>query len=148
MFGTNDSTTRGFLFDTAINQVQVANASFAVQDISCSNITVKTSIICEGSFTANTVTSMDNVSLSDLRLKKDIEPISDALNVVCGLQGKTYKMADHKVRYGLIAQEVEEILPHLVQEEPSTGMKSVNYIGLVAWLVEAIKELKALQKCT
>jgi len=43
---------------------------------------------------------------------------------------------------GLIAQEVEKILPELVNEA-SDGYKSVNYIGLIPHLIEAVKELEA-----
>ena len=43
---------------------------------------------------------------------------------------------------GLIAQEVEKIFPDLVEVGPD-GMKGVNYVGLIAPLIESIKELKS-----
>jgi hypothetical protein len=43
---------------------------------------------------------------------------------------------------GLIAQEVEEVFPELVTTAPN-GYKQVNYIGLIAPLIEAVKELDA-----
>lgn len=43
---------------------------------------------------------------------------------------------------GVIAQEVEEVFPELVHEDAS-GYKHVNYLGLIAPLIEAVKELDA-----
>jgi hypothetical protein len=48
-------------------------------------------------------------------------------------------------RYGLIAQEVEEVLPSLVHEVEE-GHKSVNYIDIIGILVESVKELSARVK--
>jgi len=42
---------------------------------------------------------------------------------------------------GVIAQEVEEVLPELISVRSDNGTKSVNYNGLVGVLVEAVKEL-------
>ena len=42
----------------------------------------------------------------------------------------------------MVAQELEKVLPHLVHED-SEGMKSVSYNGLVAYLIEEVKALKA-----
>ena len=44
---------------------------------------------------------------------------------------------------GVIAQDVEKVLPELVSERGDTGAKSVNYNGLVGVLIEAVKELSA-----
>ncbi len=46
-----------------------------------------------------------------------------------------------QLQYGLIAQEVEKIFPELVITE-SNGYKSVNYLGLIPVLIEAVKELQ------
>ena len=50
--------------------------------------------------------------------------------------------AQNKKRYGLIAQEVEELYPELVNTNETDGMKSLNYIELIPLLLEQIKELK------
>jgi len=49
---------------------------------------------------------------------------------------------DQASQTGLIAQEVEKVMPELVKEDEK-GIKSVNYSGLVPYLLEAIKILKA-----
>lgn len=42
---------------------------------------------------------------------------------------------------GVIAQEAEQIIPHLVNTNPDTGVKSFNYDGVIGYLIEAVKEL-------
>ena len=93
----------------------------------------------ETTSTGVTVTG-DLNSTSDINLKKDIEVVSSATEMVNQLRGVkfTWKENDEK-SVGVIAQEVENILPELVKGEE--GEKSVNYSGLVGVLIEAVKEL-------
>ena len=84
---------------------------------------------------------------SDRRIKDNIAPITDALSKICSLQGSTYTRIDEgqdttKVHAGLIAQDVEAILPEAVGET-GEGIKTIDYTGVVALLVQSIKELKA-----
>lgn len=81
-------------------------------------------------------------STSDATLKKDVETITNSLDQVTQLRGVTYKWINNDTDgMGLIAQELEEIVPQAVSTD-SKGMKSINYSALVGLLVEAIKELK------
>jgi hypothetical protein len=96
-------------------------------------------IVATGSVTASNV-----MAPSDQRLKKDIRQITDALTTVLQLQGLSYTWKDDaknlgKRQHGLIAQELEKLLPDLVNTD-SVGMKSVNYIALIPFLIESIKE--------
>ena len=107
----------------------------------------KVSLYYDGSEKLQTTTSGVTVtgdvnSTSDINLKKDIEVITDAADLVKQLSGVkfTWKENDEK-SVGVIAQEVEAILPELVKGEE--GDKSVNYSGLVGVLIEAVKELSA-----
>jgi hypothetical protein len=78
-------------------------------------------------------------SLSDKRLKENIETIPSALDVVKSLNGVSFNWKDNGLKsYGVIAQEVEKILPALVSD---ADPKSVNYSGIIAFLINAIKEL-------
>ena len=82
---------------------------------------------------------------SDRRLKENIENISqNDKDKVLQLVPKTYNMISdqNKKRYGLIAQEVEELYPELVNTNETDGMKSLNYIELIPLLLEQIKDLK------
>jgi sulfur carrier protein ThiS len=80
-------------------------------------------------------------SLSDKRVKKNIKTVDDALNTVNDLRGVKFNWKETSTpSIGLIAQEVEKLLPELVHTGHN-GEKSVNYGGVVGVLVEAIKEL-------
>jgi hypothetical protein len=94
-------------------------------------------------------TATGNVTAySDKRLKDDIQPIEGALEKVGTLSGNTYQRndlldKDPERRYaGVIAQEVEVVLPEAVSEAED-GTKTVDYNAVIALLVESIKELKA-----
>ena len=83
-------------------------------------------------------------STSDARLKENVEPITNALSDVSQLEGVSFDWKDTGTRgHGFIAQQVEPILPDVVQTDEETGIKSINYVGMIGHLVEAIKELKA-----
>lgn len=110
---------------------------------------------------------------SDARLKTNIQPLSNCLNTLTKLNGKSYFKAlppqafnlgsakdsikyntiraDMKkagktlgnAEFGLIAQEVKAIYPQLVTED-SAGYMGINYIGLIPVIIEALKDEKAL----
>ena len=84
----------------------------------------------------------DVITDSDVRLKSDIAPIVNALSLVQQLNGKTYTKDGVENHIGLIAQEVESVIPQLVHTaNDDIGTKSLNYANMVALLIEAIKEL-------
>ena len=81
-------------------------------------------------------------STSDIRQKKNIEVVDNALNVINSIEGVKFDwVSTGESSYGVIAQEIERILPELVKE--SDGIKSVNYSGIIAFLIQAVKELDA-----
>ena len=88
-------------------------------------------------------------SSSDQRLKKDITTITSSVDTIKKLTGRSFTWKeDSKKSFGLIAQEVETVLPDLVMtqqlvdgETNSDPYKMVNYAALTGHLVEAIKEL-------
>ena len=83
-------------------------------------------------------------SLSDYRVKKNVQTIDNALNKVQNLRGVDFNfISSDKKSSGVIAQELEYVLPHLIEENVETGLKSVNYNGLIGVLIESIKELNA-----
>ena len=79
---------------------------------------------------------------SDFRLKENIKPIENPLDKVLNLNGVNYqwkyKENDRKKYIGLIAQEVEKVLPEVVFQHD--GNYGLNYKFLVPLLVEAVKE--------
>jgi hypothetical protein len=87
----------------------------------------------------------DVTAFSDERLKENIETIPDALDKVCQMRGVTFNRTDFKgeKQMGVIAQEVEKIIPEVVKEDDSEDkIKSVAYGNMVGLLIEAIKDLK------
>jgi hypothetical protein len=93
--------------------------------------------------TSGNVTASDFIATSDIRKKKDITPIENALEKVDQLQGVTYKFkeGDEKEKVGLIAQDVRKVLPQVVHED-TEGFLSISYGPIVSVLIEAIKDLK------
>jgi hypothetical protein len=94
-----------------------------------------------------------NTTSSDIRIKKNIVSIESALDKVNALRGVYYEfdkdnelevsVPHGKTRVGLIAQEVETIIPEAVIDGDNESIpKSVDYTGLVGVLVKAIQELK------
>ena len=89
---------------------------------------------------AGIITAQNFNSLSDQRVKENIEPILDPLGKVAKLNGVKYTFINSgKKSVGVIAQEVEKVFPELIA---GTFPKSVNYNGLTGLLIEAVKELK------
>tara|TARA_B100000131_G_scaffold278668_1_gene283339 strand:+ start:43 stop:1413 length:1371 start_codon:yes stop_codon:yes gene_type:complete len=92
----------------------------------------------------------DVAAYSDIRVKTDIETITEPLDKVLKLRGVTFRRtdtnADDRVMMGLIAQETEPIVPEVVvtNENPKSdkryGHKSISYGNLAGLLIEAIKE--------
>ena len=102
-------------------------------------------LICNGNVTAFG-------STSDIKLKENIEVIPDALDKVKQLKGITFNYKkDGKVSTGLIAQDLEKVLPEAVYEASAVDDDedkhlAVRYGNTVGLLVEAIKELEARVK--
>lgn len=98
-------------------------------------------ICASGAVTANSVSCF-----SDIRLKKNINPLQNSLQQISRLSGYHYQWIDstqtQSLQTGLIAQEVKAVFPELVSEN-ADGVLSVNYIGLVPHLLESVKTLKS-----
>ena len=82
---------------------------------------------------------------SDVRLKTNIETVTNALDKVLKMRGVTYDRIDTGEKgVGVIAQEMKEVLPEVVMEASTDEeFMSVSYGNIVGVLIEAIKELKA-----
>ena len=105
----------------------------------------------DGDFHADGDVVAYSTTISDERLKHKIEPITDALAKVSQLNGVTFTYnADNKKSAGLIAQDVEKVLPSAVSEkklplkiDDGQKYKVLQYDQTIGLLVEAIKELTA-----
>jgi hypothetical protein len=90
----------------------------------------------------------NNVSPSDIRFKENIVPVDSALEKVLNIQGVSFNWKREEFRdkhfpegrhYGVIAQEIEKVLPEVVNTS-SQGDKAVAYTEIIPVLIEAIKE--------
>ena len=88
---------------------------------------------------SNTVTFRGDVNtLSDINLKDKIKIIENSVEIIQELNGVEFIWKDsEKPSAGVIAQEVEKVLPYLVEDNDKS--KSVNYNGLIGVLIEAVK---------
>jgi hypothetical protein len=88
---------------------------------------------------------------SDMRYKRNIRTVTNSLEGILKLRGVEYEWKnpsedestgfDNRVHYGVIAQEIEEVFPNLIDNQGNTEeMKHVEYNGFTAILIEAIKE--------
>ena len=90
----------------------------------------------------NMTAAGDITAYSDRRIKENIRTINRALDKVLSLRGVTYNRTDSEdkdEKIGVIAQEIQEVLPQVVHEQ-SDGMLGVSYGNITAVLIEAIKE--------
>lgn len=116
-----------------------------VFNVTPSNTIISTSLSCVG----NIASSGDIIafSTSDINLKENLVIINDSLNKVSQLSGYMFDWKnDNRTPYighdvGLIAQNVEEVLPEAVITRDN-GIKALDYNKIIPLLVEAIKELK------
>lgn len=94
-----------------------------------------------GNSLSGNFTATGNITAySDERLKTDVETIPNALEKVNSLRGVTY-IKDGVRGLGVIAQEIEKVIPEVVMD--GEEFKSVAYGNIVGVLIEAIKELTA-----
>ena len=102
------------------------------------NSATKLNTTSSGVTVSGTLTATEVTATSDERLKSDIKTIDNALDKVMNMRGVSFtKQAEKGI--GVIAQEVEKIIPEVVH---TNEYKSVAYGNLVGVLIEAIKDLK------
>jgi Chaperone of endosialidase len=119
---------------TITNSVATATSSTSAPVTIAGGLGVSGDVIVSGNVTA----------YSDITLKDNIEIIPNALNKVTQTRGVTYTRTDLedklKRHTGVIAQEIESVLPEAVMTD-ADGIKSVAYGNVIGLLIEAIKEL-------
>lgn len=98
-----------------------------ISSLSSDNITV-----------SGDITAANFRSTSDINLKDNIKTVEDSIFKVNSLRGVKFEWKENKkTSYGVIAQELEEVVPELVNDGE---IKTVNYSGLIGILIEAIKD--------
>ena len=120
----------------------ITATSLDIDVITANTISANTSdidVMTANTISANTVTAVDFNSTSDKTLKDNINTINNSLDVVNQINPVSFTWKDTgKGSYGVIAQEIEALLPEIVSEKD--GIKSVAYTQIIAFLVGAIQE--------
>jgi len=81
---------------------------------------------------------------SDESLKHNVKPLQRTAKGIHDLNPVTYRWNQSKLQdVGFLAQEVEAVFPNLVHTDEESGIKSVDYIRLIPYLVDAIKSQQA-----
>jgi hypothetical protein len=115
----------------------ISNTAYYVDPASTTSLNVLNvagAIVAGGNITA----------YSDIRIKANVETIPDALDKLDQIRGVTYTrtdLDDKEQRYaGVIAQEIEAVLPEAVRD--LGNIKAVDYNATIALLIQAVKELQ------
>ncbi len=121
---------------TASNSMVLGNSSVSVG--------INTSAPSEKLEVVGNVKATSFISTSDRRLKKNIFPVSGK-EIIEQLSGVSWQWkADEQTDAGVIAQDVEKVMPYAVITDAKTGFKAVKYNALIAPLIEATKDLYGL----
>ena len=146
---TNQITVAGSGLESAVVTLSLPQNIHTSADIQFNSLGIGTA----ASTTAGEIRATGDITAfysSDIRLKENIVPIPNALEKVNQISGNTYdwkegyeEIHSHKGNdVGVIAQEIEQILPQIVTNRDN-GFKAVQYEKIVPLLIEAIKELSA-----
>lgn len=127
---TDDTSTNASFYPVMVNGAGTT-----------SNVIVTTTKLYFNPSTGNMSATQFN-TLSDARVKNNIQIIDDPFMILDSISGYKFTFADTGIpSVGVLAQQVEKVLPELVATNPN-GDKTVSYSGIIGVLVEAVKELK------
>jgi hypothetical protein len=129
---SDDLTVTGKLnVDDATDATDATNGALVVDG----GISVAKKIFC-----TSTVTASNFITTSDRRLKSEIEPIKEGLEIIKQFSSYNY-IKDGEKESGFIAQEVKKVIPHAVYQN-NEGYLSMSDRGVVAYMHKAILELE------
>ena len=133
----NNQLTNGAGYTTSVGDITGVTAGTNLNGGGSSG---SVTLNLDSTITVTTVNAGTVNTTSDERAKKDITPITGALNKVQQLGGYSFTLKETDERSsGVIAQEVQKVMPELVQEG-AEGLLAVQYGNMVGLLIEAIKE--------
>jgi hypothetical protein len=109
-------------------------------NVSSGNVSVTGTIFSQGNISSDAyITSPFFYSESDIALKENVQPIENALHKVLNMFGVSFQWKLNKTKsLGVIAQEVERVVPEIVSS--ANGHKTVSYDSIIPLLIEAIKD--------
>lgn len=105
--------------------------------IPTSKLDVQGSISGDNLTISGIITATDFNSTSDIKKKTNINKIKNPIEIIEKINGVRFNWKDsNKPSLGVIAQEIENVLPEIVSD---TETKTVNYNGIIAVLIEVVK---------
>jgi hypothetical protein len=147
--GYNETGNNRLYIENSSSSVPLIGGDFSTDRVGINRMPTTYTLEVGGTIWANGATiSNGSTTWSDARYKTDIRPLENALSSVMKIAGVTYnwKNSDFPAlnfpegeQIGVIAQEVEKVLPQVVFTGPD-GYKSVSYEKLTPLLIEAVKE--------
>lgn len=149
-FSDGDATNQGLLiYHHADDRMTLyTGGTEKMRVLANGNIGIGTTTPSEKLHIDGNVLAVNFNNSSDRRWKKDISEINDVRKTLNAIHPVSYewrvkefpnKDFDHKTHYGVIAQELEEVLPELVSTD-NEGYKSVDYLGMIGLLVKGFQE--------
>lgn len=146
IWGTRWNASGAWLWDTIAEQLAARDNNINAR-LPIGGGTITGSLTVNGAlYTGGTINSSDIYIRSDRHSKRNFRTIDNALDRVDKLNGQLYEVqtGGKFVRSGgLIAQDVQAVLPDLVTADEGSGFLRLNYNGVTGLLVEAVKELRA-----
>jgi hypothetical protein len=145
---TNGSGTLSWATNTVSLSDETTNATRYLTFAAGTSGTASTIYVSSTKFTVNpstgVLTTVSITESSSIALKENVAPIENALDAIMKLVGVTYDRRDgsKKEEAGLIAEEVDKILPNIVTKDQNGRPDAIHYTKLTAYLIEAVKSLK------
>lgn len=145
-YPTFTTTTSGSLSGLVVSSskltFQPSTGTLTATIVNGTSGTIATFGSTTGTFTTLNAGTINETS--SIALKENINPITGALEKILNLKAYTYDRKDgtSKDEAGLIAEEVEEIIPNIVSKDLEGNPHYIQYSKITAYLVEAIKSLK------
>lgn len=119
--------------------------------ITFTDVDILNDLTVTGNVSANVITANDFNSLSDINLKENVNTLTHSIDIVNSLNPVSFVWKDsQKKAYGLIAQEVQEILPDIVSKD-DRGNLTVAYTQIISMLIQTVqqqqKDIDELKSC-
>lgn len=133
-----------FDFEIVNNLISVKDSDISFSSINTTNITFTNArggnIDADSATFTGVINAQDFNSTSDISLKENIETLNNAISVLNNIRPVSFVWKeDGRLAYGVIAQEIEEVLPEIVDQDKH-GIKRVAYSQIIPFLVQVIQE--------
>ncbi len=140
----NVSRNTGSFTTLTANGITTITNTTASSNVNSGALQVDGGIGCNGTGHFGAISAGTITETSSITLKENVNPIQNALDSIMQLAGVIYDRKDGSSinEAGLIAEQVNEVLPNLVKKDIDGNPEGIAYTKLTAYLIEAVKTLK------